>query len=200
MGGRRYGPGHSHHSPDHHRHPPRRLVRLTSLAADGRLRRLLPEDDSRPPGFVLREVAPRDTGRQPWAAVGGQHPGRDRCLERRVARRRRPAGVPGPGCFPATWGYAHFQFSDYAKLTVIGVLIACAAWPVVTRISLFSSSCTWPLPWLPITALSASPGPGRHADPPAGRPSEPAARVRQGLKARRMRTSAQCAPDPCSGP
>jgi len=69
MGGRRYGPGHSHHSPDHHRHPPRRLVRLTSLAADGRLRRLLPEDDSRPPGFVLREVAQRDTGRQPWAAV-----------------------------------------------------------------------------------------------------------------------------------
>jgi hypothetical protein len=29
----------------------------------------------------------------------------------------------------------HFQFSDYAKLTVIGVLIACAAWPIVTRIS-----------------------------------------------------------------
>jgi hypothetical protein len=32
-------------------------------------------------------------------------------------------------------GYAHFQFSDYAKLTVIGVMIACLAWPVVTRIS-----------------------------------------------------------------
>jgi hypothetical protein len=29
----------------------------------------------------------------------------------------------------------HFQFSDYAKLTVIGVIIACAAWPVVTRMS-----------------------------------------------------------------
>ena len=37
--------------------------------------------------------------------------------------------------FPADKGYVHFQFSDYAKLTVIGVLIACAAWPVVTRIS-----------------------------------------------------------------
>jgi hypothetical protein len=37
--------------------------------------------------------------------------------------------------FPATRGYAHFQFPDYAKLTVIGVLIACLAWPVVTRIS-----------------------------------------------------------------
>jgi hypothetical protein len=29
----------------------------------------------------------------------------------------------------------HFQFHDYAKLTVIGVIIACTAWPVVTRIS-----------------------------------------------------------------
>ena len=37
--------------------------------------------------------------------------------------------------FPGTKGYAHFQFSDYAKLTVIGVIIACVAWPVVTRIS-----------------------------------------------------------------
>jgi hypothetical protein len=36
--------------------------------------------------------------------------------------------------FPGTRGYVHFQFSDYAKLTVIGVLIACAAWPIVTRI------------------------------------------------------------------
>jgi Family of unknown function (DUF6069) len=41
----------------------------------------------------------------------------------------------GKAVFPATKGYAHFQFQDYAKLTVIGVLIACAAWPVVTRIS-----------------------------------------------------------------
>ena len=29
----------------------------------------------------------------------------------------------------------HFQFHDYAKLTVIGVVIACAAWPVVARIT-----------------------------------------------------------------
>lgn len=36
---------------------------------------------------------------------------------------------------PATKGYEHFQFADYAKLTVIGVLIACAAWPVTTRIT-----------------------------------------------------------------
>ena len=37
--------------------------------------------------------------------------------------------------FPSTKGYAHFQFADYCKLTVIGVIIACLAWPVVTRIS-----------------------------------------------------------------
>jgi hypothetical protein len=37
--------------------------------------------------------------------------------------------------FPSTRGYPHFRFSDYSKLTVIGVVIACLAWPVVTRIS-----------------------------------------------------------------
>jgi hypothetical protein len=41
----------------------------------------------------------------------------------------------GTRVFPSTRGYAHFQFHDYAKLTVIGVIIACAAWPIVTRIS-----------------------------------------------------------------
>ncbi len=41
----------------------------------------------------------------------------------------------GTHLFPATKGYVHFQFHDYAKLTVIGVLIACAAWPVVARLS-----------------------------------------------------------------
>jgi len=43
--------------------------------------------------------------------------------------------VIGTAIFPSTRGYVHFQFSDYAKLTVIGVVIACLAWPVVTRIS-----------------------------------------------------------------
>jgi hypothetical protein len=42
--------------------------------------------------------------------------------------------------FSSTKGYPHFQFSDYAKLTVIGVGIACAAWPIVTRVS---SSPRW---------------------------------------------------------
>jgi hypothetical protein len=41
----------------------------------------------------------------------------------------------GTRAFPSTKGYVHFRFSDYAKLTVIGVIIACAAWPLVTRIS-----------------------------------------------------------------
>ena len=37
--------------------------------------------------------------------------------------------------FPATKGYAHFQFSDYAKLTIIGVIIACIGWPIVARVT-----------------------------------------------------------------
>src|ERR1700677_3216843 len=43
--------------------------------------------------------------------------------------------VIGQAIFPSTRGYVHFQSHDYAKLTVIGVIIACAAWPIVTRIS-----------------------------------------------------------------
>ena len=43
--------------------------------------------------------------------------------------------VIGAALFPGTRGFVHFQFPDYAKLTVAGVIIACAAWPVVTRIS-----------------------------------------------------------------
>jgi hypothetical protein len=48
--------------------------------------------------------------------------------------------VLGEAVFPGTKGYVHFQFSDYAKLTVIGVIIACVAWPVVAR---FSSAPRW---------------------------------------------------------
>ena len=43
--------------------------------------------------------------------------------------------VVGEHVWPATKAFVHFQFSDYAKLTVVGVLIACAGWPIVTRIS-----------------------------------------------------------------
>jgi hypothetical protein len=42
----------------------------------------------------------------------------------------------GEAIFPATKGYVHFRFSDYAKLTVIGVVIACVAWPIVTSLTL----------------------------------------------------------------
>jgi hypothetical protein len=41
----------------------------------------------------------------------------------------------GEAIFPGTKGYVHFQFADYGKLTVAGVIIACAAWPAVTRLS-----------------------------------------------------------------
>lgn len=41
----------------------------------------------------------------------------------------------GTRLFPSTKGYSHFQFSDYAKLTIVGVAVACVAWPIVLRIS-----------------------------------------------------------------
>ncbi len=41
----------------------------------------------------------------------------------------------GKWLFPALQSFSHFRFSDYAKLTVIGVTIACLAWPLVTWIS-----------------------------------------------------------------
>lgn len=41
----------------------------------------------------------------------------------------------GTRVFPSTKGYVHFQLADYGKLTVVGVLIACIGWPIVTRIS-----------------------------------------------------------------
>lgn len=41
----------------------------------------------------------------------------------------------GTALFPSTVGYAHFQFSDYGKFTIVGVLLACLAWPVATLVS-----------------------------------------------------------------
>jgi Family of unknown function (DUF6069) len=40
----------------------------------------------------------------------------------------------GVALMPGTKGYVHFRFADYGKLTVIGVVIACVAWPIVTRV------------------------------------------------------------------
>jgi hypothetical protein len=43
--------------------------------------------------------------------------------------------LAGVAMFPATKGYDHFQFADYTKLTVVGVLIACAGWIVACALS-----------------------------------------------------------------
>ncbi len=41
----------------------------------------------------------------------------------------------GKRLFPSLAHYSHFQFGEYAKLTIIGVVIAAVGWPIVTRIS-----------------------------------------------------------------
>lgn len=41
----------------------------------------------------------------------------------------------GTAVFPSTKGFVHFHFSDYAKLTIVGVVIACLAWPLATRLT-----------------------------------------------------------------
>jgi hypothetical protein len=50
--------------------------------------------------------------------------------------------------FPSTAGYPHFQFADYAKLTIIGVILACLAWPAMTFVSSRAR-----LPFLALTVL-----------------------------------------------
>ena len=74
----------------------------------------------------------------------------------------------GTKIFPSTNGYVHFRPSDYAKLTIIGVIIACAAWPVVTRISstprwlFFRQAVAVTLVlWLPDLYILAKGAPGR---------------------------------------
>ena len=41
----------------------------------------------------------------------------------------------GVTLFPSTAGYPHFEFADYSRLTIAGVLAACVAWPLVTLVS-----------------------------------------------------------------
>jgi hypothetical protein len=53
----------------------------------------------------------------------------------------------GTHIFPGIAGYGHFRFDDYAKLTIIGVLIGAAGWPVLTRIT---SAPRWLYGWLTI--------------------------------------------------
>lgn len=43
--------------------------------------------------------------------------------------------VIGEAVFPSTKGYDHFQFGDYAPLTIFGVVVACIAWLAVTRLT-----------------------------------------------------------------
>jgi hypothetical protein len=57
---------------------------------------------------------------------------------------------------PALAGYGHFQFSDYSRLTIIGVIGACVGWPVV---SWFTTSARRLYLWLAIvvTVVSLAP-------------------------------------------
>lgn len=41
----------------------------------------------------------------------------------------------GTHLFPATRGFSHFRPGDYGALTSVGVVTACAAWPVATRVA-----------------------------------------------------------------
>ncbi|MGH9110364.1 MAG: hypothetical protein ACRDY3_13070 [Acidimicrobiales bacterium] len=41
----------------------------------------------------------------------------------------------GTAAFPAVRDYSHFRFGDYGLLTLIGVVVACAAWPAVARLT-----------------------------------------------------------------
>ncbi|MCU1530422.1 MAG: hypothetical protein JWP75_4185 [Frondihabitans sp.] len=43
--------------------------------------------------------------------------------------------VLGQVVFPSTVGYPHFAFADYSRLTIIGVVLACVAWPIMTLLS-----------------------------------------------------------------
>jgi hypothetical protein len=36
---------------------------------------------------------------------------------------------------PSLLGYGHFAFSDYSRLTVVGVVAACIGWPAVCLLS-----------------------------------------------------------------
>lgn len=41
----------------------------------------------------------------------------------------------GTAAFPSTAGYEHFQFADYTRLTIVGVLGAAIGWPIVTLLT-----------------------------------------------------------------
>jgi hypothetical protein len=55
--------------------------------------------------------------------------------------------------FPQLSTYEHFQFGDYSKLTVLGVVAACVGWPVVAW---FSSNGRRLYLWLGVLATVVS--------------------------------------------
>jgi H+/Cl- antiporter ClcA len=76
------------------------------------------------------DPAPRHRGPRPAAVVTATAASVLACLLADVLLVR-----IGTAVFPDTRGYEHFEFPDYAKLTVIGVVIGCLAWPAVARLS-----------------------------------------------------------------
>jgi hypothetical protein len=53
---------------------------------------------------------------------------------------------------PGLAGYEHFQFGEYTKLTVVGVVLACLAWPAMAWLS----SRAWrPFLWLAVAVTVA---------------------------------------------
>ena len=70
---------------------------------------------------------------------------------------------------PALAGYGHFQFGDYSKLTIIGVIVACVGWPVVAW---FTTSARRLYLWLAIAVTVVSLAPDvwilHLGQPPAG--------------------------------
>jgi hypothetical protein len=76
------------------------------------------------------DLSPRHRAPHPAAVAGGTVLSVGLCLLADALLAK-----AGTALFPSTRGYAHFQFADYAKLTIIGVVIACLAWPVVVRLT-----------------------------------------------------------------
>jgi Family of unknown function (DUF6069) len=76
------------------------------------------------------DPAPRHRGPRPAALAAATAASVLLCLAADVLLVR-----IGTAVFPGTKGYVHFEFTDYAKLTVIGVVIGCLAWPAVARLS-----------------------------------------------------------------
>ncbi|HEY4266553.1 MAG TPA: hypothetical protein VGM94_00030 [Galbitalea sp.] len=54
---------------------------------------------------------------------------------------------------PGLAGYGHFQFGDYSKLTIVGVIVACIGWPTITW---FTTQARRLYLWLAIAATVVS--------------------------------------------